>query len=87
MRILVVGSAVGGSTRSAWAISGLARCCDTLYCAPGNAGIAAGRPSAWRSAPSDVDDACSGLLPATKAIDYVVVGPGGAAGRGPGRPT
>jgi phosphoribosylamine--glycine ligase len=70
MRVLVVGS--GGREHAlCWAI-GASPLCDKLYCAPGNAGIAA----AAECVPIAAED-ISGLLTFVKdkAIEFVVVGP------------
>ena len=70
MRILVVGS--GGREHSlCWAIAA-SPLCDTLFCAPGNAGIAA-EAECVDIAAEDVD----GLVEFARdsAIDFVVVGP------------
>jgi len=72
MKILVVGS--GGREHAlCWALSG-SPLCDTLYCAPGNAGIAAVAECVDVGA-EDLD----GLIAfvAAKQIDFVVVGPEG----------
>ncbi|MFO0989782.1 MAG: phosphoribosylamine--glycine ligase [Alphaproteobacteria bacterium] len=70
MRILVVGS--GGREHAlCWAIAG-SPLCDKLYCAPGNAGIAAVAervPIGAEDIPGLVDFARS------QTIDFVVVGP------------
>lgn len=70
MRILLVGG--GGREHAlAWAIAA-SPLCDTLYCAPGNAGIAR-EATCVPIAAEDVD----GLVTFAKenAIDFVVVGP------------
>ncbi|MDJ0946440.1 MAG: phosphoribosylamine--glycine ligase [Kiloniellales bacterium] len=70
MRILVVGS--GGREHAlCWAIAA-SPLCDTLYCAPGNAGIAQEAECVAIGA-EDID----GLIAFARdaAIDYVVVGP------------
>ena len=70
MRVLVVGS--GGREHAlCWAI-GASPLCDALYCAPGNAGIAA-EAECVAIAADDID----GLLAfcCDSAIDFVVVGP------------
>jgi phosphoribosylamine---glycine ligase len=72
MKILVVGS--GGREHAlCWAI-GASPLCKTLYCAPGNAGIAAEA----ECVPIAADD-LDGLVAFArdKAIDFVVVGPEG----------
>ena len=72
MRILVVGS--GGREHAlCWAIAA-SPLCDTLYCAPGNAGIAEDAECVAIKA-EDLD----GLVAFAKErrIDYVVVGPEG----------
>ena len=70
MKVLVVGS--GGREHAlCWAI-GASPLCDTLYCAPGNAGIAAEAECVAITA-DDIDglvDFCR-----REAIDFVVVGP------------
>ena len=70
MKVLVVGS--GGREHAlCWAI-GASPLCETLYCAPGNAGIAAEAECVPISA-EDID----GLVAFSreKTIDFVVVGP------------
>ncbi len=70
MRVLVVGS--GGREHAlCWAI-GASPLCDALYCAPGNAGIAA-EAECVAVAADDID----GLLTFCReqTIDFVVVGP------------
>jgi phosphoribosylamine--glycine ligase len=70
MRVLVVGS--GGREHAlAWAIAG-SPLCDTLFCAPGNAGIAAEA----ECVPVAAGDT-AGLIELCRreAIDFVVVGP------------
>ena len=70
MRVLLVGS--GGREHAlAWAI-GASPLCEALFCAPGNAGIAA-ESECVAIAADDLD----GLLACarTNAIDFVVVGP------------
>ncbi len=70
MRVLVVGS--GGREHAlCWAI-GASPLCDKLYCAPGNAGIAA-EAECVAIAADDID----GLVAFCRddAIDFVVVGP------------
>jgi phosphoribosylamine--glycine ligase len=70
MRILVVGS--GGREHAlCWAI-GASPVCDKLYCAPGNAGIAA-EAECVAVAAEDIDGIVR--LAREKAIDFVVVGP------------
>ena len=72
MRILVVGS--GGREHAlVWALSG-SPLCDSLHCAPGNAGIAA--EEGVTCAPVGAED-LDGLVAYAReqAIDYVVVGP------------
>jgi phosphoribosylamine--glycine ligase len=70
MRILVVGS--GGREHAlCWAI-GASPLCDKLYCAPGNAGIAA-EAECVAVAAEDIDGIVR--LAREKAIDFVVVGP------------
>jgi phosphoribosylamine--glycine ligase len=70
MRILVVGS--GGREHAlCWAIAA-SPLCDKLYCAPGNAGIAA-EAECVAVAAEDIDGIVR--LAKEKAIDFVVVGP------------
>lgn len=72
MKILVVGS--GGREHAlCWALSG-SPLCDTLYCAPGNAGIAAVAECVDVGA-EDLDGVIAFV--AAKQIDFVVVGPEG----------
>ena len=70
MKVLVVGS--GGREHAlCWSIAA-SPLCDKLYCAPGNAGIAAEAecvPIGAEDVPALVDFAKS------EAIDFVVVGP------------
>jgi phosphoribosylamine--glycine ligase len=70
MRILLLGS--GGREHAlAWAISA-SPLCDTLICAPGNAGIAA----VAECRPLDImDNAAVVALARAEQIDFVVVGP------------
>src|SRR3954453_2963644 len=70
MRILVVGS--GGREHAlCWKIAA-SPLCDKLYCAPGNAGIAADA----ECVPIGAED-IEGVLPSAKSagIDFVVIGP------------
>ncbi|MGZ9033453.1 MAG: phosphoribosylamine--glycine ligase, partial [Rhodospirillales bacterium] len=70
MKVLVVGS--GGREHAlAWAISRSAAC-DSLYCAPGNAGMA--EIARCRAVAAD-DIAGLVALAKAEAIDFVVVGP------------
>ncbi|MDZ7712538.1 MAG: phosphoribosylamine--glycine ligase [Rhodovibrio sp.] len=70
MKILVVG---GGGREHAlcWAIAA-SPLCDELYCAPGNAGIAA-EATCLEVAAEDVDELVTAAT--EKAVDLVVVGP------------
>src|SRR5580658_4628952 len=72
MRVLVVG---GGGREHAlcWALAA-SPLCDRLYCAPGNAGIAA-EAECVAIAAEDVDGIVA--FAKDKAIDLVVVGPEG----------
>ena len=70
MEILVIGS--GGREHAlCWALSG-SPLCETLYCAPGNAGIAAVAECVEVDA-EDLDGVMT--LVTAKKIDFVVVGP------------
>ena len=70
MKVLVVGS--GGREHAlCWAI-GASPVCDALYCAPGNAGIAADAECVAIAA-EDIDGLVA--FARDKGIDLVVVGP------------
>ena len=72
MRVLVIGS--GGREHAlCWAISS-SPLCDTLFCAPGNPGIA-DEAACVPVAPTDVDGILN--LCQQEKIDFVVVGPEG----------
>ena len=72
MRVLVVGS--GGREHAlCWAISKSPRCAK-LYCAPGNAGIAA-VAECVDVMPEDLDGLVA--FARAEAVDFVVVGPEG----------
>ena len=70
MKVLLVGS--GGREHAlAWALAG-SPLCETLICAPGNAGIAG--EAECVPVPADDLDGLVGLA-AARGIDFVVVGP------------